>query len=132
MEQNTEMLELLRKIEKSNRQKTVTNVLLCLILPNKVAAVAIMVLAFALSVLSVLPALDRVPFSLATAFYEIGTSWIFIFLYLLLAFAVLDLGRLLHIVPSSVLVNNAVGAVLLTVVMLSVCLSRTSIFAFTP
>ncbi len=30
MEANQEMLELLRKIEKSNRQKTVTNVLLCL------------------------------------------------------------------------------------------------------
>ena len=87
---------------------------------GKVAAVALMVLAFALSVLSVLPALDRLPFSLATALYEIGTSWIFIFLYLLLAFAVLDLGRLLHIVPSSVLVNNVVSTVLLTVVMLSV------------
>ena len=87
---------------------------------GKVAAVLLMVLAFALSVLSVLPALDRVPFSLATAFYEIGTSWIFIFLYLLLAFAVLDLGRLLHIVPSSVLVNNVVSTVLLTVVMLAV------------
>lgn len=30
MEQNREMLELLRKIEKSNRQKVVTNVLVCL------------------------------------------------------------------------------------------------------
>ena len=87
---------------------------------GKVAAVALMVLAFALSVLSVLPALDRVPFSLATVLCEIGTSWIFIFLYLLLAFAVLDLGRLLHIVPSSVLVNNVIGAALLVVVMLAV------------
>jgi len=38
MDQNQEMLELLRKIEKSNRQKTVTNVIMCIFMLTAAAA----------------------------------------------------------------------------------------------
>lgn len=42
MEQNQEMLELLRKIEKSNRQKNVTNIILCVFM--LIAAVSCVVI----------------------------------------------------------------------------------------
>lgn len=49
MEANQEMLELLRKIEKSNRQKTVTNVLLCLfMLAAAVSCIAICLMVYRL------------------------------------------------------------------------------------
>lgn len=49
MEQNQEMLELLRKIEKSNRQKNVTNIILCVfMLIAAVSCVVICVTVFRL------------------------------------------------------------------------------------
>lgn len=49
MEANQEMLELLRKIEKSNRQKNVTNVLLCMfMLAAAVSCIAICVMVWQL------------------------------------------------------------------------------------
>ena len=42
--------------------------------------------------------------------YEIGTSSIFILLYVVMLFGLLDLGRLVHIVPSSLLINSAKGS----------------------
>ena len=51
MEQNTEMLELLRKIEKSNRTKTVTNVLVCVFM----LAAAVSCIAICLMVWQLMP-----------------------------------------------------------------------------
>ena len=49
MEQNQEMLELLRKIEKSNRQKNVTNIVLCVfMLAAAVSCVVICVMVYRL------------------------------------------------------------------------------------
>ena len=49
MDHNQEVLELLRKIEKSNRQKNVTNVILCLfMLAAAVSCVAMAVMVFRL------------------------------------------------------------------------------------
>ena len=49
MDQNQEMLELLRKIEKSGRQKNVTNILLCLfMLAAAVSCVGLFVLIWTL------------------------------------------------------------------------------------
>lgn len=52
---------------------------------------------------------DRMPMWLATATYEVGTSWMIFFLYALIIFAVLSLGRLLHIVPASFLKDSLAG-----------------------
>ena len=49
---------------------------------------------------------DRMPMPLAIATYEIGTSSIIILLYLFMLFLVLDLGRLLHLLPRTLLYNN--------------------------
>ena len=65
---------------------------------------------------------DNYSLPVAQVMYEVGTSSIFIMLYLVIIFLVLDLGRLVHLVPRSLLFNNwqmAVGiAVFLFVVFL--------------
>ena len=67
--------------------------------------------------------LDRMPMSLASAVYEIGTSWIFIMLYLVILFLVLDFGRLVHLVPQSFMANSVKGS-------LSVLLLITGLFVY--
>ena len=57
---------------------------------------------------------DNYSLPVAQVLYEVGTSSIFIMLYLVIIFLVLDLGRLVHLVPRSLLFNNwqmAVGIV---------------------
>ena len=49
---------------------------------------------------------DQMPMPLAVSVYEIGTSSIFILLYLFMLFLVLDLGRLFRILPRTLLYNN--------------------------
>ena len=60
--------------------------------------------------------LDRWPLPLARIIYEAGTSWPFILLYLFMLFALLDLGRLTHLVKPSFLQSSAAGS--LTVALL--------------
>ena len=57
--------------------------------------------------------LDRLPLPIAQTMYEIGTSTVIVLLYLVIAFLVLDVGRLFHIVPRSWLHANAVTTVAL-------------------
>ena len=49
---------------------------------------------------------DSLPLPLAQLSYEISTSSILILLYLVILFLVLDLGRLVHLVPKSLLYHN--------------------------
>ena len=63
---------------------------------------------------------DNYSLPVAQILYEVGTSSIFIMLYLVIIFLVLDLGRLVHLVPRSLLFNNwqmAVGIVVLLFVV---------------
>ena len=50
--------------------------------------------------------LDTFPLGISRMVYEIGTSSIFVMLYLVMLFLVLDLGRLCHLVPRTVLYGN--------------------------
>lgn len=52
---------------------------------------------------------ENMPMWMAVATYEISTSWMIAFLYALIIFAVLSLGRLLHIVPASFLKDSVAG-----------------------
>ena len=54
---------------------------------------------------------DRQPLALAAATYELGTSWTVFFLYALLLFVALDLGRILRLVPPSFLKESLSGTV---------------------
>ena len=49
---------------------------------------------------------DTLPLPAAQAIYEIGTSSIFIMLYLVMLFLLLDLGRIVHLIPRSCLYAN--------------------------
>lgn len=51
-------------------------------------------------------AIEKMPLNAATVAYEVGNSFIFILLYLVMIFLALDLGRLLHLVPKAWLVSN--------------------------
>lgn len=66
---------------------------------------------------------DRLPLALATASYEIGTSWLIFFVYAFLLFALLWLGRLVHLVPASFLKDSPAGSgtVLGIICLLLVC-----------
>ncbi|MBR6490332.1 MAG: metallophosphoesterase [Muribaculaceae bacterium] len=74
---------------------------------GKWIVVALMVLALAMMFVGLFGAFDRMPLSLASVTYEISTSWLIVFLYLLITFVVLDLGRLVHLVPKDWLYSNA-------------------------
>ena len=52
---------------------------------------------------------NRMPLWLATATYEIGTSWMIFFLYALILFAILSLGKLFHLVPAAFLKDSWAG-----------------------
>ena len=66
--------------------------------------------------------LENQPLPLARASYEIGTSTLFILLYLVILFLLLDLGRLVHLVPRSWLFHNGVTALAILGLMVAVFL----------
>jgi hypothetical protein len=50
--------------------------------------------------------IDHLPLGLARLVYDVGNSSVFILLYLTIFFLVLDLGRLVHLVPRQLLVQS--------------------------
>lgn len=63
---------------------------------------------------------DGLPLPLASACYEVSTSSIFVMLYMVLLFLVLDLGRLVHLVPRHWLCQNGVSALAIAGVVIAV------------
>ena len=84
--------------------------------PVKLIVLVLMLLALACMVLQFKS--DSLPLPVATAMYEIGNSWLIIMFYLLMAFLVLDIGRLVHLVPATWLRGNAITSLVLTGLML--------------
>ena len=72
----------------------------------KSLVILLMVGAFGLMFASIARYTDRLPMPMAIATYEIGTSSIFVLLYLFMLFLLLDVGRLLHLVPRSIMYHN--------------------------
>ena len=72
----------------------------------KVLALALMAGSFLLLFLNMGRRFDNLPLGVASALYEVGTSSIFVMLYMVLVFLVLDLGRLVHLVSRTLLYNN--------------------------
>lgn len=68
--------------------------------------IALGVLCFVLLFLNFGRRFDGMPLPIARAAYEISTSSIFVMLYLVILFLVLDLGRLVRLVPKSLLYDN--------------------------
>ena len=88
----------------------------------KTLLIALGVGCFLLLFASVARRFDSLPLPLAQACYEIGTSSLMVMLYLFMIFLVLDLGRLLHLVPKSLLCHNWQTALALFVAVFAVFL----------
>ena len=84
--------------------------------PVKIIILLIMLAALACMVLQFKS--DALPLNMATAMYEIGNSWLIIMFYLLMAFLLLDIGRMVHLIPAAWLKGNAITSIVLTGVML--------------
>lgn len=76
-------------------------------------AVALLACSFLLMFGAMAPLTNSAPLPLAKAVYEVGTSSVFVLLYLFMLFLVLDAGRLVGLVPRSWLHHNwwALGAI---------------------
>ena len=72
----------------------------------KALIILLMVSAFAMLFASIFRATDRLPMPVATAIYEVGTSSIIVLLYLTMLFVVLDIARLVHLLPAAWLRDN--------------------------
>ncbi len=83
----------------------------------RVAVVALMALAFFTFFIAMSGTINHWPMGLATAAYEVGTSWLIILLYLFLTFLLLDMLRLCHVIPSAALKGNGGLSIGLAVVM---------------
>lgn len=77
-------------------------------LAYKVILMLIMVFAFGCLFINFSATKERLPIPLTTVLYEVGTSWLIILLYLFMLYLVLDLARLVHLIPSSFLLQNKV------------------------
>ena len=84
--------------------------------PVKVIIILFMLAALACMVMQFKS--DRLPLGAATTMYEVGNSWLVIMFYLLMAFLVLDLGRLVHLIPASWLKSNVTTSLVMTGLML--------------
>lgn len=62
--------------------------------------------------------IEKMPLDLASITYEIGTSGIFVLLYLVMLFLLLDLGRLVHLIPKAWLFSNGNTSIGILAVML--------------
>ena len=88
----------------------------------KAFIIALGLLCFLMLFLSIGRKFEALPLSLAQALYQIGTSSIIIMLYLVMVFLVLDLGRLVHLVPKSLLYSNWQSALAIFVLLFGVFL----------
>ena len=59
----------------------------------------------------------EMPVWLTSLFYRVGTGWLMIFFYLIMAFLVGDLMRLMHLIPKSVMLGNWLTLGILTGVL---------------
>ena len=86
----------------------------------KAVVIAVGVLSFLMLLLNFRRAFDSMPLFTARWAYEIGTSSLFVLLYLVMIFLVLDLGRLVRLVPKSFLYHNSYTAIGILVLMVGV------------
>lgn len=88
--------------------------------PWRWTAVGIGIIAFLTMFLGFSGAIEKMPLNTATVFYEIGNSTIFILLYLVMIFLVLDLGRIVHLIPKAWLYSNGYTSLGVLTVMIAI------------
>ncbi len=70
------------------------------------ATVALLVCSFAMLFVSLFRLVDSMPLGLGSFCYDVGTSSLIVILYLFIAFLLLDIGRLTHLVPREWVCSN--------------------------
>ena len=80
--------------------------LCCLACVDALAFILVGIFCVALLFMNFGRKFDNMPLSIAQAAYEIGTSSVIVLLYLVILFLVLDLGRLVRLVPKAFLYHN--------------------------
>ena len=88
--------------------------------PWRWTAVGIALACFLTMFLGFSGAIERMPLDVASVVYEIGNSAIFVLLYLVMAFLVLDLGRAVHLIPKAWLFGNGYTSLGVFAVMLAI------------
>ena len=88
--------------------------------PWRWTAVGISLACFLTMFLGFSGAIERMPLDVASVVYEIGNSAIFVLLYLVMIFLVLDLGRAVHLIPKAWLFGNGYTSLGLLAVMLAI------------
>ena len=83
----------------------------------KLLAVVLLVAPFLTMMFGMRGLYDSAPLPVGTALYEIGTSSVFVMMYLVILFLILDFGRLVHLVPRTLLYNNWWTVLGITVLM---------------
>ena len=72
----------------------------------KVLVLGLMTGSFLMLFAGIMRTADRLPMPVAVAVYEVGTSSIIVLLYLFMVFLLLDLGRLLRLLPRTLFYDN--------------------------
>lgn len=82
--------------------------------------VGVMLLLFALEIVGFTPLMNRMPLGMSSFVYNVGNKTVIVLFYLLMAFLLLDLGRLVRIVPRSLLHDNWPATAVLAVLMVGI------------
>lgn len=85
----------------------------------KIAAMVLMVALIALFFFAMTPQLDKLPMPVATAAYEVSTSYVIVLLYLLLLFVCMELGRLVHLFPREFMHGSVEGTLIVTIAVVA-------------
>ena len=86
----------------------------------KMLVISCMAGSFLLLPACIMRTTDRMPMPLAVGVYEVGTSCVIVLMYMFMLFLALDLGRLLHLVPKTMLYNNWWTTGIITLLMLGI------------
>ncbi len=84
---------------------------------GKLACAVIFGLGMVMLIAAFVLNIDALPFPMAVTIYQGGASWIFWLLYAVMIFLLLDIGRLVRLVPSSFLNDSWVGTLTVAGVM---------------
>lgn len=87
---------------------------------GKWTLVGVAIVLFSLEFVGFTPLMNRMPLWMSSCVYNVGNKSVIVLFYLLMAFVVLDLGRLVHIVPRSLLHESLPATAVLTVLMVGI------------
>ena len=87
---------------------------------GKWTLVGVAIVLFALEFVGFTPLMNRMPLWMSSCVYNVGNKSVIVLFYLLMAFVVLDLGHLIHIVPRSLLHESLPATAVLSVLMVGI------------